>query len=172
MFLHRRAQSPPLWAWGVNLWPPLSSAPPWWPGGPLPSWRYTQRCVDETPAAMKVNLDLKCCNTFRIELFAPPSATSDPTFYLGRLVCACVYACVCVCVSSGGLFEAPLMVSLVLSGKRLSARWMSSSRCCRGSAGCVCACAPLPILYVWIERSTGDGGRGGVFQLETGKLLM
>lgn len=31
------------------------SAPPRWPGGPLPRYRHTQRCVDETPAAMKVN---------------------------------------------------------------------------------------------------------------------
>lgn len=52
---------------------------------------------------------------------------------------------VCVCVSSGKLFEASLMVSLVLSRKHLSVHWMSSSRCSHNSPGCVCACLTVSI---------------------------
>lgn len=76
----------------------------------------------------------------------------------------CVYACVCVCVSSGGLFEAPPTVSLVLSRKRLSAHWMSSSRCSANPAGCVRAGRAVDVcargrVSLCLDRMSREGGR-------------
>lgn len=115
----------------------------------LPGGNTHKDCVDESPTAMKVGpcaqrVNLKCCNTSKSKKDALCSRCSfDPAFTsaVGRRVCVCVfvYMRVRVCVSSGGLFEASLMVSLVLSRKRLSVYWMSSSRCSRSPHGCVSA---------------------------------
>lgn len=117
------------------------------PGGlwTLSGGNTHQDCVDQTPAAMKVSpraqrVNLKCCNTSKSKKDALCSCCSFDlafTSAVGRHVSVCVYMCVHVCVSSGGLFEASLMVSLVLSRKHLSVHWMSSSRCFHCPLGCV-----------------------------------